>query len=138
MVLAGIGRASADAPLLVLHGDAHAGNVMRVGDRGTRGSPAWAWLDLEETTRGPAGWDLSTLTARYDQAGAQAAMRGYAAELAGASWAAVPELAELAPFRQARDLEAAVWLLCMAHLYPERYAAPAEAQLSAVIAPTGE
>jgi hypothetical protein len=138
-VLEDIGRVSADMPRLVLHGDAHAGNVMRVAGGSARSGSTWAWVDLEETTRGPAGWDLATLTARYDEAGGHAALRAYASEMdraPGFAQAPVPELKALAPFRRARDLEAAVWLLCMAHLYPERYANPAQAQLAAVIAPT--
>jgi hypothetical protein len=143
-VLDDIGRVFGAAEPLVLHGDAHAGNVLRVAGGARRGSPEWAWVDLEETTRGPAGWDLATLVSRYDEAGGRAALRAYASELAGVpgaagapaapgAAAAVPELNALAPFRRARDLEAAVWLLCMAHLYPERYAAPAQAQLAAVL-----
>jgi hypothetical protein len=144
VILADIGRVSAGAEPVVLHGDAHAGNVLRAGD-GIRGRAAWAWTDLEETTRGPAGWDLATLVSRYDEAGGRAALSGYAAELAvlagtpglsgttGPSGAAVPALEALAPFRRARDMEAAVWLLCMAHLYPERYASLAQAQLAAVL-----
>ena len=130
-VLDDIGHASAEAPRLVLHGDAHAGNVLRVG----QGRSAWAWVDLEETTRGPAGWDLATLTSRYDAAGARAALDAYAVE----AGIAVPGYQALAPFRAARDLEAAVWLVCMAHLYPERYAALAQASLARVLdaPPTG-
>ena len=164
-VLDGIGGVSADVPRLVLHGDAHAGNVLRVGGGSAPGGWGWAWVDLEETTRGPAGWDLATLVSRYDEAGARAALHSYAAVLAAAprvartpgtrgvarvvavpgvpgvaaiSEVAIPELEALAPFRRARDLEAAVWLLCMAHLYPERYASPARDQLAAVIATTSE
>jgi hypothetical protein len=154
-VLAGIGRARQPTAQLVLHGDAHAGNVLRVRES-TRDPFAWAWTDLEETSRGPAGWDLATLTAGYDEAGARAALDGYAAEMARSPEAAglpggpapagapeadrviVPGLADLAPFRRARDLEAAVWLMCMARLYPERYALPAQAQLAAVIEASGQ
>jgi Ser/Thr protein kinase RdoA (MazF antagonist) len=136
-VLDEIGRVSGAAEPLVLHGDAHAGNVLRVGHSHRRA--AWAWADLEETARGPAGWDLATLVGRYDEAGAMAALRAYASEMArvtatGAPGGpAIPGPEALAPFRQARDLEAAVWLLCMAHLYPDRYATPAQAQLAAVL-----
>ena len=132
-----IGRAAGEAEPIVLHGDAHPGNLIRAGQGG--GRRGWAWADLEETARGPAGWDLATLTARYDEAGGRAALRAYEAELAALAAASglaavpVPELAALAAFRRARDLEDAVWLVCMAHLYPERYAAPAEAQLAAVL-----
>ncbi len=163
--LDGIGGVSAGVPRLVLHGDAHAGNVIRVGGGPAPGGWGWAWTDLEETTRGPAGWDLATLVSRYDEAGARAALHSYAAELAAAPTVArtpgtrgaarvvavpavpgvaaipavaIPELEALAPFRRARDLEAAVWLLCMAHLYPERYASPARDQLATVIATISE
>ena len=138
-----VGRAAGEAEPIVLHGDAHPGNLLRAGQGG--GRRGWAWVDLEETSRGPAGWDLATLTARYDEAGGRAALRAYASELAAASGLAaaaraaaapIPELAALAPFRRARDLEAAVWLLCMAHLYPERYADLARVQLAAVLAAT--
>ena len=115
--------ASAEARRLVLHGDAHAGNMLRTGRSG------WVWADLEETTRGPAGWDLATLTSRYGAAGARAALDAYAVEAA----IAVPGYEALAPFRAARDLEATVWLVCMAHLYPERYAALAQASLARVL-----
>jgi hypothetical protein len=140
-----VGRAAGEAEPIVLHGDAHPGNLLRAGQGG--GRRGWAWVDLEETSRGPAGWDLATLTARYDEAGGRAALRAYASELAAASGLAaaaraaaapIPELAALAPFRRARDLEAAVWLLCMAHLYPERYADLAQVQLAAVLAANGE
>jgi Ser/Thr protein kinase RdoA (MazF antagonist) len=122
-VLDDIARAE-DGPWIVLHGDAHAGNVL--GDARGR----LTWVDLEETTRGPAAWDLATLTARYDAGDAQAVLRAYAAEAPGA---AVPEPEALAPFRRARDLEAAVWLVCMAHVYPERYAGPAREQIALVL-----
>jgi Ser/Thr protein kinase RdoA (MazF antagonist) len=121
-VLDDISRACAEAPRLVLHGDAHDRNMLRAA----QGRSGWVWADLEETTRGPAGWDLATLTSRYDEAGTRAALDAYAAE----AGAAVPGPEALAPFRAARDLEATVWLVCMAHLYPERYAALAQASLA--------
>jgi Ser/Thr protein kinase RdoA (MazF antagonist) len=124
-VLDGIGHASAEAPRLVLHGDAHERNMLRVA----RGRSGWVWTDLEETTRGPASWDLATLTSSYDKPAAREALRAYASE----SGNVVPAPEALSPFHRARDLEAAVWLLCMAHLYPERYAAPAQASLASVL-----
>ena len=39
---------------VVLHGDAHRGNLLR-DDRG------WFWVDLEETCLGPPEWDLAVL-----------------------------------------------------------------------------
>jgi len=41
----------AGSPPVVLHGDAHAGNLLR-------GSAGWFWIDLEETCVGPPEWDL--------------------------------------------------------------------------------
>jgi Ser/Thr protein kinase RdoA (MazF antagonist) len=108
---------------VVLHGDAHAGNLL------PRGPRQWVWADLEEATRGPAAWDLATLTSGYDQAGTQQALAAYAAR-AGIG---LPPAQSLAPFRRARDLEATVWLVCMARLYPERYAAHAAERLKALL-----
>jgi Ser/Thr protein kinase RdoA (MazF antagonist) len=122
-VLADIKQAG-EWPWIVIHGDAHSGNLIAARAGG------WLWTDLEETSCGPAGWDLATMTSRYgDTASQQAALRGYAAE----AGTAVPQPGELAPFRRARDLEAAAWLVCMAHLYPDRYATRAREHLSAVL-----
>ena len=98
-----------DRPPLVLHGDAHAGNLMAAAG-------GWQWIDLEETCRGPAEWDLVCVA---DQAGpaAPAALRAYA----DASGRPVPADAALAPFHELRMLEAVTWTNCMAHLYPARY-----------------
>jgi Ser/Thr protein kinase RdoA (MazF antagonist) len=95
-------------PALVLHGDAHAGNLMATAD-------GWRWIDLEETCRGPAEWDLVCMA---DQAGAAApaALRAYAE----ASGRPVPTAAELAPWHDLRMLEAVTWTNSMAHLYPSR------------------
>jgi Ser/Thr protein kinase RdoA (MazF antagonist) len=108
---------------VVLHGDAHVGNLLAAGPAG------WVWTDLEETSRGPAAWDLATLASRYDAGEALEALAAYAAQ-AGTP---VPSPESLAPFRRARALEATAWLLCMARLYPERYAIPAQEQLRAVV-----
>jgi Ser/Thr protein kinase RdoA (MazF antagonist) len=98
-----------DRPALVLHGDAHAGNLMAAAG-------GWQWIDLEETCRGPAEWDLVCVA---DQAGpaAPAALRAYA----DAIGRPVPTAVELAPFHELRMLEAVVWTNCMAHLHPARY-----------------
>jgi len=109
---------------VVLHGDAHAGNLL---PRGLHGD--WVWADLEETSRGPAAWDLATLTSGYDEAGTREALAAYA----GRAGTGVPAAQSLVPFRRARDLEAVVWLVCMARLYPERYAAPAAQRLAALL-----
>lgn len=96
-------------PVIVLHGDAHSGNLLSAAG-------SWRWIDLEETCRGPAEWDLATM-AEHAGPAAPAALRGYA----GRSGRPVPGAGDLAPFRAARMLEAVVWTNCMAHLYPARY-----------------
>ena len=126
--LAGIARvcegpAAAGLATVVLHGDAHAGNLLPTGPG------RWVWADLEETSRGPAAWDLATLTGGYDEDGTDAALAAYAAR----SGIPVPATESLLPFRRARDIEATMWLLCMARLYPERYAAIAGRRLEEVL-----
>jgi hypothetical protein len=110
---------------VVLHGDAHAGNLLPT----SQAAGGWVWADLEETSRGPAAWDLATLTSGYDEAGTRQALAAYAAR-AGVP---APAADSLAPFSRARDLEATVWLVCMARLYPERYAALATQRLAALL-----
>ena len=109
---------------IVLHGDAHAGNLLAAAGRG------WLWIDLEETCRGPVAWDLATLSVHYPADEGQAALRSYAA----AAGTVVPDDAALAPFRRARELEGAVWSLCMAHLFQARYADVARRLLATVLA----
>jgi Phosphotransferase enzyme family len=94
---------------IVLHGDAHPGNLL-AADGG------WQWVDLEETCRGPVEWDLAVL-AGQSGTGAEAALRGYA-DTAGC---ALPSPGSLVPFTRARQLEATVWALGMAHHFPVRY-----------------
>lgn len=97
---------------IVLHGDAHAGNLLGAACGG------WTWIDLEETCRGPAEWDLACMISPYNEAGdRQAALEAYAA----AAQARVPDEKSLWPYLRARMLEGAVWSLCMAHLFPARY-----------------
>jgi Phosphotransferase enzyme family len=101
-------RAAGGEPI-VLHGDAHRGNLLGVGE--------WLWIDLEETGRGPAAWDLATMV-RYSQPEeGLAALRAYAAE----THIEMATAADLAPFGRVRDIEAAVWALGVAQLYPARY-----------------
>ena len=75
-----------------LHGDAHPGNLL-----GT--SAGWRWTDLEDSCRGPLGWDLACLrrTSRLDGRAAIDAMPGR------------PSDEELAPFSWLRALHAASW-----------------------------
>jgi Ser/Thr protein kinase RdoA (MazF antagonist) len=116
-----LGRLGDAGPAIVLHGDAHAGNLIAAAD-------AWRWIDLEECCRGPAEWDLATMA---DQAGddAAAALRGYADR----SGRPVPRPGELAPFHDLRMLEAVVWTSCMAHLYPARYRDQARERLATML-----
>lgn len=111
---------AADGEPVVLHGDAHHGNLLAAPAGG------WLWIDLEETGRGPAAWDLATMVSHYTERDAGTALGAYAAE----SGTTVPALA---PFRRVRDLEAAVWSACMAHLYPERYREVAHRLLASVL-----
>lgn len=48
-----------------------------------------------------------------------------------------PDPERLAPFTRARDREATVWLLGMAHQYPGRYREAAEAWLTSMLASAG-
>ncbi len=111
----------ADGEPVVLHGDAHHGNLLFAPDH------RWLWIDLEETGRGPAAWDLATMVSHYTEQEGRDALGAYAAE----SGTTVPALA---PFRRVRDLEAAVWSVCMAHLYPARYREVAHRLLASVLA----
>jgi Phosphotransferase enzyme family len=111
---------AADGEPVVLHGDAHHGNLLAAPGRG------WLWIDLEETGRGPAAWDLATMVSHYGEQDRRTALDAYTAE----SGTTVPALA---PFRRVRELEAAVWSLCMAHLYPARYREVAQRLLASVL-----
>jgi aminoglycoside phosphotransferase len=111
---------AADGEQVVLHGDAHHGNLLAVPDH------RWLWIDLEETGRGPAAWDLATMVSHYSDQEGRTALGAYAAE----SGTTIPALA---PFRRVRDLEAAVWSVCMAHLYPARYREAAHRLLASVL-----
>jgi Phosphotransferase enzyme family len=104
----------------VLHGDAHRGNLLAAEGRG------WLWIDLEETGRGPAAWDLATMVSHYTEQDGRAALDAYAADYG-------TTIPALAPFRRVRDLEAAVWSMCMAHLYPARYREVAQRLLANVL-----
>lgn len=114
-------RAAGGEPI-VLHGDAHRGNLLGAG--------RWLWIDLEETGRGPAAWDLATMVRYTDAADGRAALRAYAAE----TDTDVPTAADLAPFRRVRDIEAAVWALGVAQSYPARYRDTAQKLLAIVLA----
>jgi Ser/Thr protein kinase RdoA (MazF antagonist) len=93
---------------VVLHGDAHAGNLLH-------GPGGWFWVDLEETCLGPPEWDLAVL--------------GDPVAVAAYGRAHTP----LAPFAAARELEGVVWLQVMAQYHPARYRAPADERLAALL-----
>ncbi len=97
---------------VVLHGDAHAGNLLR-------GGGGWFWVNLEETSLGPPEWDLAVL----DDPVAVAAY----AERTGRA------VTELTPFRAARELEAVAWLQVMAQQFPARYRQAADERLAALL-----
>lgn len=121
-IRAGLDRMAATP--VVLHGDAHGGNLLA-------GAGGWLWIDLEETCQGPLGWDLAVLASVYGTATeeSQAALDAYAA----ASGRPVPGPGALARFARARDLEAAVWALGMAHQYPARYREIADTWLARIL-----
>jgi hypothetical protein len=116
--LDGLGR-----PGLVLHGDAHPGNLLWTPE-------GWLWTDLEETCRGPRAFDLAVLIRGQDAGDAATALAAYAA----ATGQPPPGPGELAWFDWARALEGVVWTLGMAHQYPARYAERAPAYLASVLA----
>ena len=122
------GPNQADGPAVVLHGDAHPGNLLSTGGGDEAG---WVWVDLEETSRGPREWDLAVLSGSWDSPGdAHAALAAYAA----VTRTAIPPPDRLAPLRPLRDLEAAVWSVCMAYQYPARYREVAAELLARVLA----
>jgi hypothetical protein len=129
-VLAGVAGVGGSA--IVLHGDAHLGNLLAAGT--DHGDVRWAWIDLEETCAGPREWDLAVLARGCDSADdAASALAAYAA----VTGTQVPAAGELAPFTRLREVEAAVWCLCMAHQNPSRYAAVAQDLLARVLTGQG-
>jgi Phosphotransferase enzyme family len=87
-------------PARPLHGDAHAGNLLRTPD-----GPLWT--DFEDTCRGPIEWDLACL----------ACGRGPGAD-ALVAYGRRPGDPELAPFVAARTLQLAVWTVFVAERRP--------------------
>jgi hypothetical protein len=79
-------------PVMTLHGDTHPGNLLRTTD-------GLVWADLEDTSRGPRGWDLACLrtTVRFDGRAAIDALPEPMSE------------EELAPFVWLRRLHSAAW-----------------------------
>jgi aminoglycoside phosphotransferase (APT) family kinase protein len=95
---------------VILHGDPHPGNLVHDGCH-------WRWLDLESVCLGPPEWDLAVLYQSNRLAGPEM-LRRYG-ELRGMP---APSLDELAPFLHAKQLDATVWAVGMAHFYPDQYA----------------
>jgi aminoglycoside phosphotransferase (APT) family kinase protein len=89
-------------PAMTLHGDAHPGNLL-VTRAGLR------WADLEDSSRGPRGWDLACLrtTRRLDGRAALDALPDPVTE------------EELAPFRWLRLLHTGAWWFVHAVRVPE-------------------
>jgi hypothetical protein len=127
VILAELDRVT--GPTLVLHGDAHVGNLLLAG--GARPGPDWLWVDLEETCRGPGAFDLAVL-ADHQGTDAGATLAAYAA----VTGEPLPEPEVLALFTRARRLEGAVWTLGMAYQYPARYREPARFLLADVLGRT--
>ncbi len=125
-----LGRLHGSGYRVVLHGDVHAGNLVAVGAASGAGpgdlAAGWCWIDLEETSRGPVEWDLATMVAEKPGPDAAAALRAYA----GRSGRPVCGADTLAPFLEARMLEAVVWTSGMAHLQPGRYREQARSRLA--------
>jgi hypothetical protein len=113
--LVGSLRPRLDGPPQPLHGDAHPGNLLRT-------SAGWVWADLEDTCRGPVGWDLACLrrTSRLDGRAAVGAMPG------------APTDEELAPFAWLRALHAAAWWFVHAVRVPADLPAARERLAAAV------
>jgi Phosphotransferase enzyme family len=114
--LAGALRPRVAGPVMTLHGDAHPGNLL-VTRAGLR------WADLEDTSRGPRGWDLACLrtTGRLDGRAALDALPDPVTE------------EELAPFRWLRLLHAGAWWFAHAARVPE-HLPEARSRLAAAVA----
>jgi hypothetical protein len=102
--LLGRAREAIDAaglPARALHGDAHAGNLLRTPDGAL-------WTDFEDTCRGPVEWDLACL-ARGGGVGIEALL----------AYGRRPDDPLLAPFVEARAAQVAVWAAFMADHHPQ-------------------
>ncbi|MFG1943406.1 aminoglycoside phosphotransferase family protein [Nonomuraea sp. NPDC048826] len=108
-------RLAGDLPragLRVVHGDAHAGNLLATAG-------GLLWNDFEECMLAPAGWDLAVLrdAGRVD---GRAAVVAYGAD---------PGDPGLEVFRRARGLQAVVWQLAKGLRFPGAGAAALEGWL---------
>lgn len=97
---------------VLLHGDAHRGNLLHDAAGG------WRWNDLEEACRGPIEWDLAVLGSTPTVEAGRASLTAYAAIMGRP----VPSQEELAPWLRLRTLEGNAWAIGCAVTFPERYA----------------
>ena len=93
-----------------LHGDAHAGNLLRTRD-------GLLWTDFEDACTGPVAWDVAILLSRTPSAADEVLQ----------SYPCAPSWDELAPFVRARALEAVVYQQVLAVRFPYRAGEMAQA-----------
>ena len=108
---------------VLLHGDAHRGNLLRDS------AGVWRWNDLEEACRGPIEWDLAVLGSTPTEELGRAALTAYC-DITGT---AVPSPEELAPWLRLRELQATAWLIGCAVTFPDRYAESARRAVEALV-----
>jgi hypothetical protein len=87
-------------PARPLHGDAHAGNLLRTAS-------GLLWTDFEDSCAGPVEWDLGCLV--FTSSDPPAALDAYGYE---------GEREVLAPFVEARALQVTAWAALMAEHHP--------------------
>ena len=109
---------------VLLHGDAHRGNLLRDVEG------VWRWSDLEEACRGPIEWDLAVLGSTPTREIGRASLTAYC-EIVGRP---VPSQQELAPWLRLRSLEGNAWAIGCAVTFPERYAEPARRYVDEITA----
>jgi len=88
-------------PARALHGDAHAGNLLRT-DTGL------VWTDFEDSCAGPVEWDLACLVFGSTDGPAALGAYGFGGDPSG-----------LEPFVEARALQVAAWTALMAEDRPQ-------------------
>jgi hypothetical protein len=86
-----------------LHGDAHAGNLLRTHD-------GLLWTDFEDACTGPVAWDVAILLSRTPSI----------AEELPQCYPGAPSWSELEPFIRARALEAVIYQQVLAIRFPHR------------------
>lgn len=86
-----------------LHGDAHAGNLLRTAE-------GLVWTDFEDACTGPVAWDLAILLSRKPSDPDEVLRR----------YPDAPSWDELLPFIRARALEAVVYQQVLGRRFPTR------------------